>query len=184
MTQQDNTAPELKSAETTEAFGDFMHAFGAFREANDERLAQIERKLSADVVTVDKVERINRALDEQKRAVDQLVLRDRRPALGRGGVVASAATTEHKAAFEAYVRRGGEDGLRAFEQKAATWCRTRRSARSAAACWSPRRSAPSAACGRFPATSTRSRSPSPARRPGGAARRTRAPRPPRRRWPS
>jgi HK97 family phage major capsid protein len=118
MTQQDNTAPELKSAETTEAFGDFMHAFGAFREANDERLAQIERKLSADVVTVDKVERINRALDEQKRAVDQLVLRDRRPALGRGGVVASAATTEHKAAFEAYVRRGGEDGLRAFERKA------------------------------------------------------------------
>ncbi len=46
--------PDLK-----DAFDDFLGAFGAFREANDERLAELERKLSADVVTEEKVARIN-----------------------------------------------------------------------------------------------------------------------------
>jgi HK97 family phage major capsid protein len=119
MDKEMQAAPEIKSADATEAFGDFMHAFEAFKEANDDRLAEIERKMSADVVTVDKVDRSNRALDEQKRAMDQLALKARRPALG-GGVATSAAVLEHKAAFEAYVRGGAEDGLRTFEQKALT----------------------------------------------------------------
>ncbi len=117
MTQELQPAPEVKSAEATEAFGDFMHAFAAFKDANDERLATIERKMTADVVTEEKVDRIGRALDEQKRAMDQLVLKGRRPALG-GGAVSTVAALEHKAAFEAYVRGGAEDGLRSFEQKA------------------------------------------------------------------
>jgi uncharacterized protein (TIGR02217 family) len=71
------------------------------------------------VVTVDKVDRINRALDEQKRAMDQILLRNRRPALGHDGErMSSLAALEHKAAFDAYVRRGAEDGLRSLEQKA------------------------------------------------------------------
>ncbi|KAB2855254.1 MAG: phage major capsid protein, partial [Bauldia sp.] len=68
------------------------------------------------VVTVDKVDRINRALDEQKRAVDQIVLKGRRPQLGQDGP-RSALAYEHKAAFEAYVRGGSEDALRRIEQK-------------------------------------------------------------------
>ena len=36
-------------------------------------------------MTVEKVERINQALDEQKRVIDQLVLKGRRPPLGRDG---------------------------------------------------------------------------------------------------
>ena len=50
--------------ETKVAFGDMMQAFEAFKEANDERLAQIEARMSADVVTAEKVDRINRAVDE------------------------------------------------------------------------------------------------------------------------
>ena len=46
MTQEMQTAPETKSAEATEAFGEFMQAFDAFKEANDERLS----KRGADVV--------------------------------------------------------------------------------------------------------------------------------------
>jgi HK97 family phage major capsid protein len=120
MNQEQTTAPEMKSAEASAAFEDFMQAFDAFKEANDERLGQIERKVSADVVTIDKVDRINRALDEQKRALDQILLRNRRPALGGsfGGSAPGAFATEHKAAFDAYVRRGAEDGLRSLEQKA------------------------------------------------------------------
>ena len=120
MNQELQTAPETKSAEATAAFEDFMRAFDAFKEANDERLGEIERKVAADVVTVDKVDRINRALDEQKRAMDQILVRNRRPPLGGGSVrtLPGHFAIEHKAAFESYVRGGSEDGLRAMEQKA------------------------------------------------------------------
>ena len=56
-----------------------MTAFEAFKEANDERLGEIEEKLISDVVTRDKVERINKAIDDQSRLIDELVLKKRRP---------------------------------------------------------------------------------------------------------
>ncbi len=120
MTGINNRAPEVKSgeAELGSAFDEFMTAFGAFREANDDRLAQIEKRMSADVVTTDKVERINRALDEQKRAMDELSLKGARPQLGRG---APAATLEHKEAFAAYVRSGDDRRMRGLDTKAMSY---------------------------------------------------------------
>jgi HK97 family phage major capsid protein len=123
MTEQNAMQPpvraglEVKSVpETmTAAFDDFMEAFEAFKETNDRRLGEIEQKLTSDVVTRDKVERINRAMDEQKRVLDQLALKKARPPLGRAG---TPDTTEHKAAFETYIRRGDEAGLRELEAKA------------------------------------------------------------------
>ncbi len=111
-------ATETKAAETRAgesgdigaAFDDFLHAFEAFKETNDERLGEIEQKLSADPLTVEKLDRINRTLDE-------LTLKSRRPPLSaepRG----ERRPSEHKAAFEAYVRGGDEDGMRRLEQKA------------------------------------------------------------------
>ena len=93
-------------------------AFDAFKGANDERLAALEKR-SADVVTDEKVDRINRALDEQKRALDELTL--------------AAAASRHRAAsakpcpircasarpaFDRYVRKGDAGGLDALEVKA------------------------------------------------------------------
>ena len=102
------------------AFGDFMRTFEAFKDGNDERLSQLERRLSADVVTTDKVDRLNRALDETKRVVDDLALKSARPHLGGVGVPASlsGAPLQHKAAFDAYVRTGDATGLRDLEAKA------------------------------------------------------------------
>ncbi|MCM2477841.1 phage major capsid protein [Rhizobium sp. CG5] len=120
MTKQMTTvAPEVKAVpETmTAAFEDFMQAFEAFKDANDQRLGEIEHKLVADVVTRDKVERINKAIDDQSRILDQLALKTLRPALGRSGQ-APSGDTERKAAFEAYIRRGDEAGLRELEAKA------------------------------------------------------------------
>lgn len=112
-------APEVKAAPdtVTSAFAEFMTAFEAFKEANDERLGEIEEKLSSDVVTRDKVERINKAIDDQSRLLDELVLKKRRPPLARAGRD-ETALTEHKAAFEAYVRRGNDQALRDLDQKA------------------------------------------------------------------
>jgi HK97 family phage major capsid protein len=119
MTEIQKTAPEIKAVpETmTAAFDDFMEAFEAFKETNERRLGEIEQKMTADVVTRDKVDRINRAMDEQKRVLDQLALKRARPALGGSGE-GSLEVAEHKAAFSAYMRRGDEAALRALEGKA------------------------------------------------------------------
>jgi HK97 family phage major capsid protein len=113
---------ETKSASASDsdvnaAFADFMHAFEAFKEGNDERMRELERRGSADVVTADKVDRLNRALDETKRVVDDLALKSARPHLG-GPTHRSGSFTQHKAAFDTYVRKGEDAGLRALESKA------------------------------------------------------------------
>lgn len=97
------------------AFDEFMTAFSAFREANDERLQKVEKSAGDDVLLREKVDRINRALDEQKQALDHYVLKQARPPLGGGAPVADR---EHKQAFDGYVRRGDEQALRGIEQKA------------------------------------------------------------------
>jgi HK97 family phage major capsid protein len=112
---------ETKSTDDLNAaFGDFMRTFEAFKDGNDERLSQLERRFSADVVTTDKVDRLNRALDETKRVVDDLALKSARPHLGGPGIHGprSGAALQHKAAFEAYVRTGDAAGLRELEAKA------------------------------------------------------------------
>ncbi len=117
MRQDNLAAPEVKSGgsgDVAEAFDDFMHAFDEFKQANDERLAQIESRFGVDGMTNDKVERINLALDEQKRALDALQRKQARPPLGGGSIEPS----EHKAAFENYVRRGDERRLQALDAKA------------------------------------------------------------------
>lgn len=102
-----NTGLETKVI-TGDPMGDFLGAFEAFKDANDERLEQIEKRMSADVVTVEKVERINKALDD-------LTLKMKRPQLGAGE---KPQPTEHKKAFDAYVRKGETHGLFDLEAKA------------------------------------------------------------------
>ncbi|MEN5297336.1 phage major capsid protein [Brucella sp. TWI559] len=101
--------------DVSEAFDEFMAAFSAFREANDERLKKVEKNASVDVLLREKVDRINHALDEQKQALDQFVLKTARPQLGKCPVVENR---EHKQAFDGYVRRGDEQAMRGIEQKA------------------------------------------------------------------
>ena len=91
-----------------EGADEMMLAFEAFKEANDERLEQIEKRMDADVVTTEKVERIDRALDD-------LILKFKRPQLGAGE---KPQASEHKAAFEAYVRKGESSQLSGIESKA------------------------------------------------------------------
>ncbi len=88
--------------------GEFLSAFEAFKAANDERLDQLEKRSSADVVTVEKVDRINRALDD-------LTLKMKRPQLSGAE---KPQPTEHKRAFDSYVRKGESNGLFELEAKA------------------------------------------------------------------
>ena len=97
---------------------EMMRAFEAFKEANDQRIASIEKR-GGDVLLEEKVARINNTIDAHQRFIDQSALRSARPALGRETTGTDRfAASEHKSAFEAYVRSGETSGLRALETKA------------------------------------------------------------------
>ncbi|HZS63563.1 MAG TPA: phage major capsid protein [Xanthobacteraceae bacterium] len=104
-------------AETLVTFGEMNRAFEAFKEANDERLAAIEKR-GGDVLLEEKVARIGQTLDAHQRAIEETTLRSARPALGRDGGADRLAAREHKSAFDAYMRSGETAGLRALEVKA------------------------------------------------------------------
>jgi HK97 family phage major capsid protein len=110
--------PKLETKSTTGdvggAFEDFMRAFDAFKDTNDDRLGQLERRMTADVVTTDKLDRINTALDE-------LSLKSQRPQLTQSSSASprsSYAGVQHKAAFDSYIRKGESGSLRGLEEKA------------------------------------------------------------------
>jgi len=111
---------ETKSADISMALEEFMYSFEAFKDANDQRLKEIERRSAADPLTAEKVDRISDALDEQKRLIDGVVLKNVRPTLGVDGE-SSVHALERKQAFEAYIRSGDERKLRAFEEKAMSY---------------------------------------------------------------
>ena len=117
---QSRTHVETKSGnnDVAGAFDEFHRAFAAFKETNDERIEQIETRMSSDVITEEKLARIDRAMDDNKRRVDGLVMDRARPALARSEKAADEDNREHKAAFNAYVRSGEAQGLKGLEGKA------------------------------------------------------------------
>jgi HK97 family phage major capsid protein len=91
-----------------------MSAFEHYKQSNDERLAEIERRGGTDVITEEKMARIDLALDEQKRTLDAAA-GQARAARSRAGAAQPSAVRQ---AFDAYVRRGDEAALRQIELKA------------------------------------------------------------------
>lgn len=112
MTDANAGRLENKAAANAASFEDrvyeFMHGFEEFKRTNDERLAEIEKRGSADVVTEDKLDRLNQALDGTKAALDRMALERSRPQLEGGRPVVE---DEYKDAFAAYVKRGEEKAL-------------------------------------------------------------------------
>ena len=102
---------ETKATEAagTATMADLLYTFERFKEANDARLDEIERR-SADPLTEEKVTRLEAALSEQKSALDAVAARQARPAL-------SEAPSEGASAFETYMRSGMQPGLQSSEQK-------------------------------------------------------------------
>ena len=110
------SAVETKSA-GDDILADLNRAFSAFKETNDERLTQLESRLGADVVTEEKLARIDHALDDTKSRLDRLALEMSRPRIG-GKLVDDHSGREHKSAFNHYMRSGEASGLKALEAKA------------------------------------------------------------------
>ncbi|MDP3554891.1 phage major capsid protein [Methylocystis sp.] len=110
------SAVETKSV-GDDILADLNRAFSAFKETNDERLTQLESRFGADVVTEEKLARIDHALDDTKSRLDRLALEMSRPRMG-GKLVDDHSGREHKSAFNHYLRSGEASGLKALEAKA------------------------------------------------------------------
>jgi HK97 family phage major capsid protein len=98
------------SGDVADKLGELMSAFEAYKHGNDQRLGELERRGAADVVTEDKLARLNAVLDQAKSALDRAVLERARPRL-EGGDARLAGTDEYKDAFAAYVKRGEAKAL-------------------------------------------------------------------------
>ena len=105
--------------ETRAAQSELMSAFEAFRETNDHRLAQIERKSSADVLLEEKVDRIDRAVSRAQASLDRMSLSTMRPHPYSSGGASydSQNNDETKTAWAGFMRRGDEAALARVEAK-------------------------------------------------------------------
>lgn len=110
-------SPETKhfetvpSVESTARHDALMRDYEEYKQTNDDRLNQVARKGAADVVTRERLDRVTEALDQHMQRIAPAA-KLARPRLDG----AAPFATEHKAAFDAYVRRGEVIG--AFERKA------------------------------------------------------------------
>jgi HK97 family phage major capsid protein len=113
-TKANNAGQAANAADVRSAMREFLGAFEQFKDANDQRLKGLEKKKKDDVVLRDKIDRINKAVTEQKAAVDRLTLSGRRPHLHGAEPVVS---DERKAAFLRYMRAGDATAAASLEAK-------------------------------------------------------------------
>ncbi len=106
---------ETKSLAVKTAMADFAHTFETFKEANDERLAQIEAKSQSDSLTDQKVARIDAALSAHEKRIERLSITATQPVIG-----GAAVNTEAKSAWADYIRTGNLGALKSLEGKSVT----------------------------------------------------------------
>jgi len=94
---------------------EMMRAFEEFKETNDQCIAGMERR-RADVILDEKLARIDRTIDAHGRRLDEIAIKNARPAFARAHT--QGESVEHKTAFETYVRSGESTNLRTLEWKA------------------------------------------------------------------
>lgn len=96
-------------------------AFEAFKAANDDRLKQLESRQSADILTTEKVDRINAEITKSMQAIDELNVKLAQLRLQPGNDVSQTPErAAYRAAFGNYMRTGhGKDDLKQLAIKAA-----------------------------------------------------------------
>jgi HK97 family phage major capsid protein len=99
---------------------DLGHAFEEFKSKNDESIAEAVKKGTADVVRTEEIDRISKSIGDLQAAKDELEAEV--ISLKSAGVNPGASerpeVAEHRKAFEAFARKGREDGLEDLERKA------------------------------------------------------------------
>lgn len=108
----------MSIAEVTDRVHAMGHAWEQFKQVNDQRLKDIERKGNADPLYLEHLQRIGDALDNQKRRMDRLETAGARPVMdGSGAKSAFEDASEYKQAFTHYLRKGFEGDLEQLQLK-------------------------------------------------------------------
>ncbi len=107
------------AGDATKILNELKTTFEAFKDANDQRIAGVEKKFD-DVVQNEKVDRINADIGKLQTALDEINAAVAAGKIGgAGNDDLSPDQREHAKAFDRMFRKGVENGLRELEVKAA-----------------------------------------------------------------
>jgi HK97 family phage major capsid protein len=108
--------------EITAQVGALNTAWTEFKRVNDDRLLEIEKKGSSDVLFQPHLEKINKAIDDSKTRLDEIETAVKRPGNGGdskdGNKGDSKEQKEYNSAFKNYLRKGNESNLGELQAKA------------------------------------------------------------------
>lgn len=106
--------------EITERVSQLGNAWEQFKQVNDQRLGELERKGHADPLYMEHLSKISEAMDTTKNRMERMETAFSRPELGVEGEtkMASPYVSEYKRAFEGYLRKGLDAGLERLQTKA------------------------------------------------------------------
>ena len=105
--------------EITDRVASLGNAWEQFKQINDARLNEIERKGNADPLYNEHLNNISMALDNYKSRLDTIETVYNRPLLGDDiNIKSTASHSEYSKAFRNYLRKGMDGGLEALQTKA------------------------------------------------------------------
>jgi HK97 family phage major capsid protein len=112
----------MSISEITDRVSSLGNAWEQFKQVNDDRLREIERKGHADPLYDEHLSNISSSLDNYKKRLDQIETANNRP-LSEDAEVKSYDAHSHKnspygKAFRNYLRKGMDGGLEALQTKA------------------------------------------------------------------
>lgn len=112
----------MSLTEITERVHTLGNAWEQFKQVNDQRLREIERKGAADPLHMEQLSRINNVLDNQKQRMDVLETAYSRPGKElvehKSGMAGNSYVSEYQKAFCNYIRKGMDAGLEELHTKA------------------------------------------------------------------
>ncbi|PCI43052.1 MAG: phage major capsid protein [Alphaproteobacteria bacterium] len=94
--------------ETKEALENLTRSFETFKSANDERLAEIESKGQADILTEEKLSRMGKELDKLQTKANGLHAASNRPNLSAKMDMDAARLEKKRQFFDGFIRKGHE----------------------------------------------------------------------------
>lgn len=108
------------SQEILNAIETSNRAFEEFKKVNDARIEEL-KKGGATADMQSKMAAIQADMAEQKRVIEDMEAKAKRPHFGADGREVNQAEAEHKQAFNSFLRKGKVDGLADLEAKAYAW---------------------------------------------------------------
>jgi len=106
----------MSITEITNKVNQLANHWEQFKSLNERRLAEIEKKGSADSLTVSSLEKIGATIDQFEQSINQLNVGSQRPCV-QGFATNNTLDVEHKNAFVSYLKKGAESGLSSIERK-------------------------------------------------------------------